>query len=148
MDEQRDVQGQEVKTDATERFEQELTQAMRRVDAPRSLAVFLQNAAELEAAQSQQRAKKPLWFRRGANSSSSANRILMLPRMQSWMGGALAAVLVLGCFGAITGIHVRNEHRQAEAEKQFAESQEITDRALEHVREQMEKAGVSLDGKQ
>jgi hypothetical protein len=144
MDEQRDVQGQKVQDkmqDKTmERFEQELMAAMRRVDAPRSLAVFLENAAELEAAKPTT-AKKRRWFQPRAGG-----RLLVMPRTQSWMGGAIAAVLVLGCFGAVSGIHIRNERRQAEAEKQFAQAEQITDRALEHVREQMEKAGVSLDG--
>lgn len=140
MDEPRDVQGHEEKT--MERFERELSAAMQRVDAPRSLAVFLENAAEAEAAR-QQSGRKMLWFK-----PKAGGRILAVSHPRQWMGGAIAAVLVLGCFGAVSAIHVRNEERQAAAQREFAQAEQITDRALEHAREQMQKAGVSLDGQE
>lgn len=152
MDEPRDVQGQEEKIDGSTagrdaQFERELKHAFVRVNAPESLAKFLAIAAEAETAR-QASGRKLLWFRPRINGRESHHSVLAMPRMQNWFGGAIAAALVIGCFGAVSGIHIRNEHRQAAAEREFAQSEQITDRALEHARQQMQKAGVSLDGQE
>lgn len=113
-------------------FERELAAAMKRVNAPERLSVVLMNLAEAETP------KKPAAGRGMFNFAR-----LPVPRL--WMGGALAAALTLGVFAG-EAIHVRHDRERAEAEKQFDEAQQITERALAHAREQVQRAGVSLDG--
>ena len=117
-------------------FERALRHAFVRVDAPETLARFLATAAEAEAAR-RQGGRKLLWFR-----PRTGGAVLVMPR---WAGAAAAAVLLLGSFGTLETLHQRNLHRQAEAQRQFATAEQITDRALEHARQQMRQAGVSLE---
>jgi hypothetical protein len=118
-------------------FERELQQAMRHINAPGSLEVFLMNAAEAEEHR-----------RQSKRSIARHGGILAFPRPRSWFGGAIAALLVLGCF-SVEGLHIRHEREEArarQAEQQFEEAQQITDRALAQARARIERAGVSLDG--
>jgi negative regulator of sigma E activity len=112
-------------------FEQKLSKALQRVDAPPNLVKFLTLAAEAEAEKNKPwRERKHRW-------------VFVMPRMPVWAGSALAAVLVVGAF--VGGhIHVRHQ-REAVARQQFETATQITNRALEHAREQVERAGVSLD---
>ena len=123
----------------TAAFERELKHALVRVDAPDTLQRFLMIAAEAEAERERQN-KRVLWFK----PAQSRHKVLVFPRMQSWIGGAIAAVLVLGTIGSVEAIHLQNERRQAEATREFAQAEQIRDRALEHARQQMQRAGVSL----
>jgi hypothetical protein len=68
-----------------------------------------------------------------------------LVRMQAWMGGAIAAVLALGMFGA-EQLHQRRERAEeaAKADQQFAVAMQVTDHALETTREQLQRAGLNL----
>jgi hypothetical protein len=68
-----------------------------------------------------------------------------LVRMQAWMGGAIAAVLALGMFGA-EQLHLRRERAEeaAKADQQFAVAMQVTDHALEQTREQLQRAGLKL----
>jgi hypothetical protein len=65
-------------------------------------------------------------------------------RMQAWMGGAVAAVLVLGMVTA-EQLHLRRERaEQAKADQQFAVAMQVTDRALAQTREQLQRAGLKI----
>ena len=63
-------------------------------------------------------------------------------RLQAWMGGAIAAVLALGMFGA-EQLHLRRERAEqtAAANQQFEAAMQVTDRALAQTREQLQRAG-------
>jgi hypothetical protein len=123
----------ESKIDAQEpdTFELALTQAMCRVDAPEGFADRIMERAASPAV-------------------ATAKIITMRPRFQSlasraWVGGAIAAALVLGVFG-VEQVHVRREReRAALATQQFEMATRITDETLAHTREQLQKAGVPLE---
>jgi hypothetical protein len=65
--------------------------------------------------------------------------------MQAWVGGAIAAVLALGMFGAVL-LHQRRERAEqaAVATQQFEAAVRVTDRALAQTREQLQRAGLNL----
>jgi uncharacterized protein CbrC (UPF0167 family) len=101
-------------------FESHLTQALRRVDAPEGFADRVIARAKLDP----------------------APRVLMMkPSQQAWLGGAIAAALFLGVFGA-EQIHQRQQQRAALVQQQFEAGIRITDDALNHAREQLEQDGV------
>jgi hypothetical protein len=109
-------------------FELQLTQALRRVDAPEGFAARVMEC-----------------------TTSSAKVVTMHPRfatlrVRTWTGGAIAAMLTLGVFGAEQA-HVRHERvaQVALAQQQFETATRITDQALEHTREQLARAGVLQD---
>jgi hypothetical protein len=59
------------------------------------------------------------------------------------MAFATAALVLLGVVG---GERVHERHvREAEATQQFETATRITDQALEHARQQLARAGVSLE---
>ena len=67
-------------------------------------------------------------------------------RWRTWQlvgGSAIAAALVAGVF-AVEGVHGYRERtrRQAVATEQFETATRITDQALAHTREQLERAGA------
>jgi hypothetical protein len=105
-------------------FELQLARAMRRVDAPEGFAERIME-----------------------RSASPAEKVIVMRprskfvRMQAWMGGAIAAVLALGMFGA-EQIHQRRE--QAKADQQFAVAMQATDHALDQTRAQLQRAGLNL----
>lgn len=117
-------------TELMDEFERALTRALRRVDAPQGFA-----ARAMERA--------------SADDTLPANVITIRPRfaafrLQAWMGGAIAALLVLGVFGA-EQVHVRQQReRAALAQRQFETAERITDQALAQVRAQVEGAGIPL----
>ena len=127
--------------EAADLFEAKLRKALERVDAPPTLRAFLETAIE---AQEHQRKTGKLWF-----APKRGGKLLVLPKpwrwvMSPWAGGAVAALLVAGVFA--TGVRVHEEHvKQAQATQQFEQATQITDRALEHAREKLRKAGVNLE---
>ena len=108
-------------------LEVQLTQALRPVDAPEGFAARVME-----------------------RTGSSAKVVAIRPRfatlrVRTWAGGAIAAMLALGVFGAEQA-HVRHEREQAAlAQQQFETATRITDQALEHAREQLARAGVLQD---
>ena len=106
-------------------FEKELKEAMRAVDAPEGFAERVLARAEA--------------------SVLPRARVLTMPhRLRSWTGGAIAAALLVGAF---TGeeVHLRRQRERAElAQRQFETAMRITDRTLEHVRQQLQQAGVTV----
>lgn len=116
-------------------FDRALTRAMQRVDAPETLAIFLAQAAEADAARS---------LPRGRRSQPWA---WIFPQAQrsrfGWMGAAMAAVLLV-CVLIAQQVHVRHEREQAAVQQQFDEGLRITDRALDQTREKLKRAGLSL----
>lgn len=108
------------------RFEAELTLAMRHVDPP---AGFADRVMAKVAGPELRRAK-----------------ILMMPRrVQTWVGGAVAAVLMVGAVG-IQQQHERRERAEeaARAQQQYEQALQITGETLDHVRAQLQQAGVPL----
>ncbi|MFC6646109.1 hypothetical protein ACFQBQ_11055 [Granulicella cerasi] len=118
-------------------FERAVQAAMVRLEAPGSLMASLMAKAEAENSAAGKKSQTVLAFRPKAGVAS---------RWKVWTGGAIAAALAVGMLG-IQGVHAHREREQERvmAQQQFAESEAITQHALEHVREQMAKAGVSLD---
>ncbi len=108
-------------------FELQLARAMARVDAPEGFAARVMEKAEQTPAVVVMRPRSGLW------------------RMQAWTGGAVAAVLALGMFGAEV-LHQRRERAEqaAKADQQFAVAMQVTDHALAHTRKQLQRAGLNL----
>ena len=108
-------------------FEVQLARAMRRVDAPEGFAARVLDKAEQTQTVIVMRPRKGLW------------------RMQAWTGGAIAALLALGMFGA-EQLHLRRERAEetAKADQQFAVAVQVTDHALAQTREQLARAGLNL----
>ncbi len=106
------------------RFEAELTLAMRHVDAPVGFAErVLAKAAEPQKA-----------------------KVLQMPRrVQPWVGSAVAAALLVGAVG-IHQLHVRREQaaEAARAQQQYEQALQITGETLDHVRAQLQQAGIRL----
>jgi hypothetical protein len=124
MSEQERMDGPELVPDLKlAEFELQLARAMRRVDAPEGFAARVMEKAE------QPQAVVVMRPRNG------------LLRMQAWMGGAIAAVLAIGMYGAEV-LHQRRE--QAKADQQFAVAMQVTDHALAQTREQLQRAGLKL----
>jgi hypothetical protein len=115
-------------------FQVQLTQAMRRVDArAETVAKFLAIAVEVHDERTVPwRQRKNRWA-------------FFLPAQQAWAMGTVAAVLVVGVL--IGGYEVREQRQveaqqRAEAQREFETATQITDRALEHTRQLLERAGV------
>jgi hypothetical protein len=129
-------QGPELVPDlALAEFELQLARAMRRADAPVGFAARVMERAAIPS-ESAEAAQKLVVMR---------SRFGMA-RMQAWAGGAIAATLALGMFGAeqVHQRHVR-EVQTALANQQFAMATRITDQVLERTREQLARAGVLND---
>jgi hypothetical protein len=107
-------------------FDEVLATAMQPVEAPEGFAERLMTrAAAVEAV------VRP------------KSRVLMFPAPRAWRSGAIAAVLVMGC--ALGGLHVKHMHEAAQQTAEFELSLQITNQALAQTRQQLQKAGVSLD---
>ena len=112
-------------------FEQHLSKAMRRVNAPRDFANSVMAATEAGAERRLPRREwKPRWA-------------WLMPNANAWFGTAVAAMLLLIVFTGVQ-VHVRHERRER-AEQQFETATRITDQTLEQTREQLQRAGVPLD---
>jgi hypothetical protein len=109
-------------------FELQLARAMSRVDAPEGFAARIMERA----------------------AAPAENVVTMRPRMrlvrlQAWMGGAVAAALVVGMFGA-EQVHQRRERAEkaAIANQQFEAAVQVTDHALDQTRQQLARAGLNF----
>jgi hypothetical protein len=131
-------------------FELQLARAMRRVDAPEGFATRVVARAESgDATSSQVSEARPFDELRAGSGAPGVvviRRRSGLWRMQAWMGGALAAVLALGMYGAEV-LHQRRERAEqaAKADQQFAVAMQATDHAIAQTREQLQRAGLKLD---
>ena len=123
-------------------FEAALSRAMKKVELrAETTAKFLALADEAE----RRRAHAGGSFR--LLKFSNGGRVFAMPRprahMRSWLGGAIAAVLALGCF---VGAHTYERHEQRiEAQKQFETAERITDETLARTRAELERQGINLD---
>jgi len=105
-------------------FEQHLTVALQRVDPPEGFADRVMARAALAG-------------------SAPAKVIRMRPR-RAWASGAIAAAVLVGALGG-EQVRLRHQRERAErAQRQFDTAMRITDQTLEHVREQLQQAGVTV----
>ncbi len=138
MSEQERMDGPELVPDLRlAEFELQLARAMARVDAPEGFAGRVIARAQSGDADSTQVSEA----RPGAPGVVVIPKRSGLWRMQAWMGGAIAAVLAIGMYGAEV-LHQRRE--QAKADQQFAVAVQVTDHALAQTREQLQRAGLKL----
>jgi hypothetical protein len=70
---------------------------------------------------------------------ASGGRLLFLPRPRLWLGGAIAAVLVLGLF---VGEKVQERRKAEIVARQFEVAMRITGRTLDGVEERISQAGT------
>ena len=128
-------------------FEAMLARALRRVDAPEGFAARVTALAEAE--ERTKRAAASLATNGAANGAADKARWW---QMSSWgwkpVWGAAAAILVAGVLGGHEVHERRMEQERVQASRHFDASVQITDRALEHAREQLKQRGVELDGEQ
>jgi hypothetical protein len=119
-------------------FEQALSRAMQRVEVrAETAAKFLALAEEAE----RKRVHAGGGFR--LIKLSNGGRVFAMPRPRAWMGGAIAAVLAIGCF---VGAHVHEQHeRRVVAQQQFETAERITDETLARTRAELEQRGINLD---
>jgi hypothetical protein len=103
-------------------FDQELAWMLPRVDAPQGFAAKVMAAAE----------------------TPKKAKLFAFPRVPVWATGAIAAGVIVGAL-AVGDVHLKHEQQRAEAQRQFETATQITDRALEHARQQLAKAGISLE---
>ena len=115
-------------------FEQALARAMKRVEVPAHTAAKLQTLAE----QAERNRAHAGSFRLLKFSNGGA-RIFAISQPRAWMGGAIAAVLAMGCFVGAR-LHVEHE-RRIRAERQFETAERITDETLARTREQLAQRG-------
>ena len=113
-------------------FEEQLVRQLRRVDAPEGFALRVLERVSADAVR-----KTPL-----------RARVLTMPawsfKPRVWVGGAIAATLVLGCFAA-KQVRVRQQQEKAElAQQQFDTAMRVTDHALDQTRAHLERAGFKL----
>jgi tellurite resistance protein len=105
-------------------FEQELAQAMSAVDPPEGFAERVMARVQSPA-------------------PAKAKVVRMQPRvLPVWLSGAIAAALLVGVY---TGEQAHQRHQREKAiraEQQFDEGMRITDETLEHVRLQLQQAGI------
>ena len=79
---------------------------------------------------------------RARETSSPRGKLLMMPqRLRTWGSGAIAAALVAGF---LIGEQVHRRQQAQLAQQQFEAGMRITDQALEHTRQQLERAGVTF----
>ena len=108
-----------------EELERYLYQAMRPVDAPEGFADRVMERAK-------------------AAAPAKAKVLVMPLRPRLWVGSAIAAALLMGVFVGDQQYERRQREKAEVAQKQFEAGIEITDRALEHTRDQLERAGVMV----
>ncbi len=124
------------------KFEQALARAMKRVEVRADMAAKFLALAD-EAERKRQHAGGGLRLLKLSNRA----RVIAMPRPRAWMGGAIAAVLTIGCFVG-TRIHTDHERRvmaERQAEQQFETAERITDQALAQTREQLQQRGIRLE---
>jgi hypothetical protein len=81
---------------------------------------------------------------RGRTAKPGGAKVVTMAPRRVWASGAIAAALMAGAFvGEQT--HLRHERERAEqAQRQFDTAMRITDQTLEHVRLQLQQAGVTV----
>ncbi len=107
-----------------EEFERELRRALGRVEAPEALV------GSVMAAAGEGHPRRVLWFRRPG----------------AWFGNVAASLLVGGLLLGL-GVDGVEHHRaveRARAERDFARSLELTDRALAQTRQHLRQAGIMV----
>jgi|GEM_PF-4170418 len=126
MNEQQMGQGDE----RMDEFEQSLTRALKRVEAPAVLSAKLLGIAG--SAEQQQR--------------RVGGKLLFMPRpaVRAWVGGAIAAALAAGVFAGEQMREREQQRKQAVAEQQFETAMRVTDHALDQTRARLERAGLKL----
>ena len=110
-------------------FDLELTRALRHVDPPSGFAdrVMARAQAPIEP-----------------QVPARAKVVTMPSRPRLWASGALAATLAVAAV-LTQQTHERHERERAEvAQQQFDAAMRITDQTLEHVRQQLQQAGVQI----
>jgi len=116
-------------------FEYQLRNSLRPVDPPAGFA----DRVLARARQSEGLDRPP----KQALAESSRPRIFAFPGLRSrlWAGSAIAAMLLAGI---VTEENHRMEqrHKAEEAQRQFEAALQVTDRTLDHVRQQLSRAGV------
>jgi predicted nucleic acid-binding protein len=118
--------------DSMEEFadlERQLRHALRPVDAPVGFADRVIARAQA-----------------GATPEPKRARILMFPKLRSriWIPSAVAAMLLVGVAGERAHEQMEQRRKAEEAQKQFETALQVTDRALEHARQQLQRAGISF----
>ena len=110
-------------------LEHELRNALRPVDPPLGFADRILARTRAEAPAQPQRA-----------------RILMFPSIsrRMWIPSAIAAMLLIGVAGQQAHEKMEQRRKAEEAQKQFETALQVTDRALEHARNQLQRAGILL----
>lgn len=108
-------------------LEYELRNALRPVDPPAGFADRVIARARAEAPV----APKPA-------------RILAFPSLRSrvWIPSAIAAMLLVVVAGEQVQQHMEQRRKAEEAQKQFETALQVTDDALDHARQQLERAGI------
>ena len=75
---------------------------------------------------------------------AQAKVVRMQPRARPWISGAIAAALLAGVYVG-DQMHLHHERERAElAQQQFETAMRITDETLDHVRLQLQQAGVRI----
>lgn len=105
-------------------FERQLTEALRPVAPPEGFADRVMARAQ--------------------SSAPAVGKVIRMQlRTRAWASGAIAAAVFAGVFGHQT--HVRHERQQAQlAQQQFEAAMRITDQTMQHVRQQLQQAGVPV----
>jgi hypothetical protein len=107
------------------RFEEELSDAMRRVDPPEGFAERVMARAQ-------------------ANDKPRARIVPFPRRARVWVSGAIAAALLAGVFVA-EQMRLRQERERTElARQQFEAAMRITGETLQQARQQLQQAGVRV----
>jgi hypothetical protein len=113
-------------SDEWNEFDVRLRTAMQRVEAPDTLLRSVMAAVQSE--------QKPTWRERF--------QLFVMPRTRAWATGAMAALLALVALGG----EQWQQHRERElATQQFEAASRITDKAMEHTRQQLQSAGIPLE---
>jgi hypothetical protein len=107
------------------RFEEKLSDAMRRVDPPEGFAERVMARAQ-------------------ADDRPRARIVPFLRRARVWVSGAIAAALLAGVFVA-EQMRLRQERERTElARQQFEAAMRITGETLQQARQQLQQAGVRV----
>jgi len=103
-------------------FDEELARMLPHVDTPQGFAAKVMAVAE----------------------APKKAKVLAFPRIRTWATGAIAAGVIVGAL-AVGDVHLKHEQQRAEAQRQFDAATQITDRVLARTRQQIAKAGISLE---
>ena len=108
-----------------DRFEEHLSEQLRRVDVPDGFADRILSRVE-------------------AAPALPANVIVMPSRRRVWMSGAVAAAVLAGAVLTQQVQERRQRHQVAVAEQQFDAAIRITGETLDDTRQQLREAGLEI----